>query len=63
MFNEILDTYEKNFKIAVSFVQPEPIRKMAADIVTANFGLAREIVPAMNKFAETLTNIAVKSAQ
>lgn len=63
MFEEILGTYEKNCKVALSFVQPEPVRKMAVDIVNANFGLVREIVPAMNRFAETLTNIAAKSAQ
>ena len=63
MFEEILSTYEKNCKVALSFVQPEPVRKMAADIVNANFGLVREVMPAMNRFAETLTNITAKSAQ
>lgn len=63
MVEKILDTYEQNLKTMVNFVQPEPVRKMMADIVSANFGLARAVVPAMNKFAETLTSIAVKSAQ
>jgi hypothetical protein len=63
MFDKIFDTIEQNSKIVVSFIQPEPVRKMVNDIVVANFALAREVIPATKKFTETLTNLAVKSTQ
>lgn len=63
MFDKILDTYEQNFKIATSFIYPEQARKMVSDIVTANFGLAREYVALNTKFGETMTEITAKSMQ
>jgi hypothetical protein len=63
MIKELLDTYEKNCKIMTSFVQPEPMRKIVSDIVTAHVGLAREVVPAMNKYTEGVINATAKSLQ
>lgn len=63
MFDKIVDTYEQNCKIMLSFVQPEPARKALSAVLDANLEFVRDVVPAFNKLSETLIGITVKNVQ